>query len=381
MASVPFLRRVRLKNYKSIGDCDVELGRFTILVGRNGSGKSNFLDALAFVSDALNTTVREAAEKRHGMHSVVHRAALAEPGSIVIALEFGWEDGTLAEYLLEVGSDGGHAILRRERFLVTEPGGGHRTVIDCPEVAEHDDEGLARAERPLNLASETECEAASAVLNALRDYRVYDPQPRLMRGRESRDGKILAEDGSNASAVYRRLPEEDSERLVEFLSVAVDDFGTLSIRSNSSNEEWVGFYYTHEDDVFTFHNHEVSDGTLREFAVLLASRQLKDGRPLPLVAIEEPDAGLHPRAGAAIFEALQEASLSSQILITSHSPDLLELLDPDVDCLLVAERTGRSTRIGPVDEVSRSVIREKMYSADELLRQDQLAPEREAGGV
>ena len=54
MASTAFLHRVRLNNYRSIGACDVRLGQLTFLVGRNGSGKSNFVDALRFVSDSLN---------------------------------------------------------------------------------------------------------------------------------------------------------------------------------------------------------------------------------------------------------------------------------------------------------------------------------------
>jgi AAA15 family ATPase/GTPase len=49
----PFISRVRIKNYKSIAECDVRLGPLTVLVGPNGSGKSNFLDALAFVARAL----------------------------------------------------------------------------------------------------------------------------------------------------------------------------------------------------------------------------------------------------------------------------------------------------------------------------------------
>ena len=53
-ATPPFLTRVRIKNYKSIKACDVELGSLAFLVGPNGSGKSNFLDALRFVAEALD---------------------------------------------------------------------------------------------------------------------------------------------------------------------------------------------------------------------------------------------------------------------------------------------------------------------------------------
>ena len=54
MKDSTFITRVILKNYKSIAACDVQLQPLTFLVGRNGSGKSNFLDALRFVTDALN---------------------------------------------------------------------------------------------------------------------------------------------------------------------------------------------------------------------------------------------------------------------------------------------------------------------------------------
>ena len=53
MSRLPFLTRVKLRNYKSIARCDVELGPLAILVGPNAAGKSNFLDALAFTHDAL----------------------------------------------------------------------------------------------------------------------------------------------------------------------------------------------------------------------------------------------------------------------------------------------------------------------------------------
>jgi predicted ATPase len=54
----PFVRRVVLKNYRSIAACDVVLGPLTFLVGPNGSGKSNFVDSLRFIGDALRSSLR-----------------------------------------------------------------------------------------------------------------------------------------------------------------------------------------------------------------------------------------------------------------------------------------------------------------------------------
>ncbi|MFF5676327.1 AAA family ATPase [Streptomyces hygroscopicus] len=62
----PFITRVRVNNYKSTAHCDVTLGRFTVLLGLNAAGKSNFLDALRFVRDALVNGPAEAVAKRGG---------------------------------------------------------------------------------------------------------------------------------------------------------------------------------------------------------------------------------------------------------------------------------------------------------------------------
>src|SRR5579884_3606220 len=77
-AKPPFLRRVRIRGYKSIAFCDVTLEPLTILVGRNASGKSNFLDALAFIRDAMEMSMAEALKRRGGLHGIICRSAQAE---------------------------------------------------------------------------------------------------------------------------------------------------------------------------------------------------------------------------------------------------------------------------------------------------------------
>ena len=74
-AKPPFLRRVRIRNYKSIAFCDVTLEPLTILVGRNATGKSNFLDALGFLRDVVTKGVREAVKLHGGRDAVLNRMA------------------------------------------------------------------------------------------------------------------------------------------------------------------------------------------------------------------------------------------------------------------------------------------------------------------
>src|SRR6266498_3804718 len=84
----PFLRRVRIEGYKSIALCDVSLQPLTILVGRNGSGKSNFLDALAFVGETMESSVSEAVRRRGGWSSIACRTTGAQ--KIVFEVEAGF---------------------------------------------------------------------------------------------------------------------------------------------------------------------------------------------------------------------------------------------------------------------------------------------------
>src|SRR5947209_1438496 len=82
-----FLRRVQIRGYKSIAFCDVTLEPLTILVGRNGSGKSNFVDALAFLRDAMESGVAEAVKRRGGWRSVCCRDTSTNTISIDVEIQ------------------------------------------------------------------------------------------------------------------------------------------------------------------------------------------------------------------------------------------------------------------------------------------------------
>ena len=87
MSSAVFLKRVVLRNYKSIAACSVDLGPLTFLVGPNGAGKSNFLDALRLVTESLNTSLEHALRERGGIEEVKRRSS-GHPTYFGIRLDF-----------------------------------------------------------------------------------------------------------------------------------------------------------------------------------------------------------------------------------------------------------------------------------------------------
>ena len=127
----------------------------------------------------------------------------------------------------------------------------------------------------------------------------------------------------------------------------------------------------------SFYANGVSDGTLRALGVLVAINQLaSDGRPIRLVGIEEPETALHPAAVGVLMGAFREAATHTQVLVTTHSADLLDRFDPEEDHLLAVQIRDGRTEIGPVKRSSREAIRERLYTAGELLRMDHMDPSR-----
>ena len=91
--------------------------------------------------------------------------------------------------------------------------------------------------------------------------------------------------------------------------------------------------------------------------------------------MREPEIALHPGAVGALLDALRDAAHRTQVIVTTHSPDLLEDKHLDVDSILAVEADDGNTLIAPVDEVGKSVVRDKLFTIGELLRVDQLLPD------
>ena len=122
-----------------------------------------------------------------------------------------------------------------------------------------------------------------------------------------------------------------------------------------------------------FYAESMSDGTMRALGTLVAVTQLAaQKQPVRLIGIEEPETALHPAAAGALMDALREATAHTQVLVTSHSPDLLDQFDFDTDRLLAVQARQGNTEIGPVDAASAEAIHDHLYTIGEMLRMDQL---------
>lgn len=386
----PFLRRVRLKNYKSIAACDVALGPLTLLVGPNGAGKSNFLDALRLLREALDNPLDHALRQRGGIADV-RRKSTGHPHNFGVEVDFDVPGGPSGRYAFEITARGkGSFDVERER-LQASTGAGlgswdltfdvHRGEVQACSL---DTPPKALRDR-LFLVNLSGFPGFRAVYDAFLSMGFYNLNPAVVRAIQPPDpGVVLTRDGSNLASVVARMAHEgpdDLQTVQDYLRrIAPGIEGVEHVQV--ANKETLEFRQAVAGarHPWRFYANSMSDGTLRALGVLVALFQgeATPDQPVSFVGIEEPEAALHPAAAGLLFEALRLASGSTQVVATTHSPQLLEDESIEPSELLAVSSEQGVTRIGAIDARSREAMRERLMSAGELLQQAMILPTDDA---
>lgn len=388
MNDAVFLRRVVLRNYKSIAACSVSLGPLNFLVGPNGAGKSNFLDALRLVADALNTSLEHALRDRGGINEVRRRSS-GRPRHFGIRMEFRMLNGQMGWYAFRVRAlkQGGFEVQQEEcrvlgpeltgdQFFEVQPGQKVRSNVTIMPPVSSD---------RLYLVAAAGLPQFRPAFDAFSHMGFYNLNPDVIRDLQPPDaGEVLRRDGSNLASVLALMEKESPavrQRVVEFLSNVVPGITDIAAKHLGKKEtlefrQCVGA----SEDTWSFLAENMSDGTLRALGVLTALFQgtTENGKRIRLVGIEEPETAVHPGTAGVLRDALRAASASTQVLVTSHSPDLLDDKEIKDDWILGVVSEGGETKIGPIDEADRSVLRDRLFTAGDLLRQGQLTPDPQA---
>ncbi|WP_437901301.1 AAA family ATPase [Sorangium sp. So ce124] len=401
------ITKVFARNYRSIGEVELPLAELTTLVGPNASGKSNIVDAVRFLADCLRAPLGFAMtmHQRQGFGSLLHQGDTASLG-LTVGAEV-CTDGGLGVWaftLQPAGGDGGFEV-KSERAAWVQ-GGAPGTwagqelerllrLEDVPDLQEAlrsqhgsgfvrfgglhvskvgDIVGLLSPPTQTALAlPQVSHEALRPLADELSRVAMYSLFPNELRPpRAPNPERPMMANGENWAWTLSSLDKErwGDELLCSLSRIAgdVDDYRVIRAGGflipefrhgvdASGDGRWRGAA-------------QESDGTLRVAAILTA---LFQEPPLSLVGVEEPELAVHPGALPVLFDFLSEASRRSQILLTTHSPDLLDLLP--VDSLRVVERRGGATTVSRVDERQRDLVRKRLMSTSDLLHAEGLRPE------
>jgi predicted ATPase len=383
----PRVTRVKLSNYKSIAHSDVDLGPLTFLVGANGSGKSNFIDAMRFCRDALRTPLDQVFAKRNtNLSNLLHHSS-TDPDSFEMRFEFRLGSGWLGFYSFGIGvqSPSGFEV-RREKCVVRDATGLERTfeVESGHFVRAHPNASAlpSPGARRLYLVNASALPEFHPVYELLAGMQFYTPEPTKMRLDLDTTGSsdILDEDGENIASVLDRLSHTQKvtkDRIDQYMRAIVPGLELVETQEFRSYK-LLNFRQAVPTSTkqLEFLASNMSDGTLRALALLVALFQNagSDSR-VSLVAVEEPETGLHPAATAVVLDAIREGSESVQVIVTSHSTDLLDNSEIPSDAIRAVSWENGQTEILGIDSASRSALHDRLYTAGELLRMGRLLPE------
>ena len=385
------ITRIRAKNYRSIRELDLELGPLTVLVGPNASGKSNVLDVLRFLRDMFYHDLDTAVSRRDGIDSIRHQSRRDGVSDVELGFSATSEGFSLDySFVLAGDSDGGHHVKREfgtynqdaeskdipfdvREGHVTDP---HPVVgmlllglpTDNPSFLRFG--GLAYIENPSDPDSyinpfPLQLFEVSRKFSELEFHHIF---PNAIRGPQKRlHASTLNEHGENLPSMLWRTQRTTEESpgfsdLRDALTHVVP--GITDVRSELVGEYLVlKFKHSNmvDDTEVWLDAAQESDGTLRILALLTAIYQ--PSRP-PLLGIEEPESAVHPGVLAALAEILEEASLRQQVVITTHSPDLIDHLP--IESIRAVEFVEGETKVGKISETQAEAVKQGLFTTGEL---------------
>jgi predicted ATPase len=365
------IEKVVIENFRSILRAEVSLSPITFFVGANGSGKTSFIDALFFVRDSLRHSPEKAAKDRHGIYSFLH-APVQLPCMSRFAFELSSTSGFSGLYSvsIETGSTGTMLVAREECRVSNQDGPRHNYVVENGAV-----QGSA-AVFPSVSADRLFLVNASG----LPEFRpVYDFFVGMERTEPSPSGLYVLADhlsvksDARFTTRFQQLMQQHPDRaevIRDYLRAIAPPFDRFDV-VEINDRTWLRFIESYKGkDLNMFYMSQVSAGLLHAADMLLELFEPpKEGIPASPVALEEPEALLHPGAIRVLRDSFFEASEFRQILITSHSPDLID--DPSVpsDWIRSVYRNESGTRIEPLDKATQSILQDQLFTAGELLRQ------------
>lgn len=378
------IHRVVIKRFRSFPSAVLDMDNPVFVVGRNGSGKSNLADVFSFVAEAMTSPLQAVFDRKGGIAAVRNRSSVkSAPPNMGLAFVLGESDGIAAgRFAFEVRALPNYGFrIVRERCELQTSAGKHWWFDRTSDSWTSNADGLTPALEATALALPLVGgdERFAPVFKLLGSMRVYSIEPAKLREMQDPDsGLSLKSDGSNAASVLQELttrgPDSVATRdeIQAFLEAIVPD--TQAVRpkkhgnklSMSFSQQWS------DDKKLSFDAFSMSDGTLRSLGLILSVFQ----KPNPSVlVIEEPEATIHPGALGAVLDLIRRAARNMQVVVTTHSPDLLDAGWITADNLRIVSWTEGASHVLRPSEATRDAIRNHLMGAGELLRSNALHAE------
>jgi len=350
------LSRLVLQGYKSIAECDVELGRFNVLIGANGAGKSNFIGFFRLIQRILDERLQLTVGEMGGPDALLHFGR-KKTEALRAEIYFG-NNGY--RFTLQPTQDNrmmfAHEALWWNQHGDWQPYSGHF------ETYAH--------------KQKTKTRIYDFVVPAMRSWRLYHfhdtgASALVKQVHGINDNEALREDARNLAAFLYRLKQhhpEHYQRIVKAVRLVAPFFGDFHLRPTVENKEKIQLEWVEQGQDTLFTASALSDGTLRFICLATVLLQPEDFQPAAIL-IDEPELGLHPYAINVLAGLMKAASQRHQLLVSTQSVELVNQFD--AEDLIVVDKAGPASTLRRLEVES---LREWLsdYSLGELWKKNLL---------
>jgi predicted ATPase len=400
------LKSITLRRFHSILAETIHLSNPTFLVGCNGSGKSNLVDAFAFLSEAMEFPLQTVIDRRGGIHTLITRkpgerlrpkggsawTLYSSDGEVEPIFGMRVDFDSLPSTDRDVFLNGHFAFevqmqsrytyrIMREQLVINRDKGGSAWYDRRERAIESNMDFLKRFTPEFLSTSALLIQFAGGIYpfaiiqQFLRGMAVYSIEPTKLRNMQEPDvGSRLKTDGSNASSVltdiYRDSPD-DAERISELLTSISAGVTRVSPMRQGKQLTLRFLQNWGEGKRLDFEAYNMSDGLLRALGLILAVYQ---SNTPSVIVIEEPEVSVHPGALSVILDLLRVAAKRMQVVITTHSPDVLDAKWVNEESLRLVSLDEGISRVSGLSEFSSNALRNHLMGAGELLRANSLEP-------
>jgi predicted ATPase len=333
------LTSLRLAGWKSIRDAEIEFRPLNVLIGANGSGKSNLVSFFKLMNEMRGGRFQVYVGKSGGAKSLLHYGSI-QTTAIEAEFRFATDLGQSTYSFRLVPTNDNSLIFDEEKLadsvMANRSRSGHReSHLDVVYDRDILSDDLHRRG-----------EFIRRYLNRCQVFHFHDTS---LLGPMRRDclidaNRYLYPDAANLPAMlylYRERYPTAYRRIVAAVKAVApffDDFILEPLRLNPRN---IALHWQAKGSGYDFGPHQLSDGTLRAIALFTLLLQPEEDLP-ELIVLDEPELGLHPAALAVLADLVKATAQHSQLLIATQSTALIDHFEVD-DIVTVNLREGCST--------------------------------------
>lgn len=366
------LESLRVKNFRAFRDAEMKnIPNFCVLVGANGVGKTTIFRVFDFLKDAMEKNVNAALTKLGGSRGFAEVCTRGEKGPIEIEIKFReTANSPLATYRLVIAERNGCAYVEHEllmyrrgskgkpwHFLDFSKGKGEAVTNELSDNRALQEKDLKRSRQTLKsddilaikgLAQFEDFPVVKALGTLIENWHISDFHvSRARPEQESGYAEHLSREGENLSLVIEYLYKNHRsifEKILKDLRLRIPGTDDIQVKTTEEGRVLLKFKDGAFEDPFLARY--VSDGTIKMLAYLVL---LNDPKPHPMLCVEEPENQLYPMLLEELAEEFRAyARQGGQVMVSTHSPDFLNAIEPD-ELFVLSKKDGYTTISGAAD--------------------------------